>query len=79
MLHKLEDKGISKFIDLINEAHKQGIIKNHHKDKLNVIRDFRNYVHIHKEVDKSFELTEGITQLSRECCTSIIEQFRQSI
>lgn len=66
---------IPNLIGLIERAHRDGLLKDSLKDKLNVIRDFRNYVHIHKELSESFDFSPGLVQLSREVCDSLIGIF----
>ncbi|EKE05231.1 MAG: hypothetical protein ACD_19C00391G0001 [uncultured bacterium] len=63
--------------DLIEEGSKQKLIKDHEKDKLNVIRGFRNYVHIYREYVDKYPLTQGLAQLTREVCEELIKEFNK--
>jgi hypothetical protein len=61
------------FNELINMAYSKGIIKGHIKDKLHVIRDFRNYVHVSYEISNNFKLSNGLVEFSREACDAILK------
>jgi len=62
-----------KFATLIEKSYEKGLITEPNRNKLNVIRDFRNYVHINREVLGDFELTDGIAQLAQETCESVLK------
>jgi len=61
------------FVTLIEEAYKKKLITESNRNKLNVIRDFRNYVHINRELLGDFTLTDGVAQLAQETCQSVLK------
>lgn len=78
LIYKLKVDANTNFSDLIKRAEEKGLIKDHLITKLNLLRDFRNYVHLHKELSQNFSLTEGLATLSMEICDSIIEILKKS-
>ncbi len=66
------------FEKLIDGAREQGLIKQGDADRMQMMRHFRNYVHIYKEVSENFTLNNGITETARELCNSVIETLRNT-
>jgi len=64
------------FADLIDQSFTQNFISESNKNKLRVLRDFRNYVHLLLESKGEFELTIGISQLAKETCESVIKGLK---
>lgn len=69
---KMDD---TNFATLIEESYKKDFVTESNKNKLNVIRDFRNYVHLNREALGDFELTDGIAQLAQETCQSVFKRL----
>ena len=61
------------FVTLIEESYKKKLITESNRNKLNVIRDFRNYIHINRELLGDFTLTDGVAQLAQETCQSVLK------
>jgi len=61
------------FASLIEYSYRKKFITESNRNKLQVIRDFRNYVHLNREAVGDFELTDGIAQLAQETCESVLK------
>lgn len=68
----------AKFEDLIDEAAEKELIRKSSASKLHTLRDFRNYVHIHKELKENFPLNDGIAQLAQKMCDSVIKELKKN-
>lgn len=68
-------KNETSFVSLIEESYRKKFITESNKNKLHVLRDFRNYVHLNREALGDFELTDGIAQLAQETCESVLKGF----
>lgn len=66
-----------KFPELIDQSLKDKIISESNRNKLQVLRDFRNYVHLTLESKGEFMLTEGISQFAKETCESVINGLKK--
>lgn len=66
------------FESLIDGAGKKKIIEEISVHRLHTLRDFRNYIHLHRELKHDFELTIGIAQLAQETCISVVGELRES-
>lgn len=66
------------FENLINKAGEKKIIDDSSIHKLHTLRDFRNYIHLHRELKRDFELTNGIAQLAQETCILVVNELRES-
>lgn len=75
--YKINKDEKEKFIDLIEEAMQSKLIKQEQASHMNTIRDFRNYVHVYKEISADLEIfNAGIAQLCRQLCDSIINTLK---
>ena len=45
--------------------------------KIHIIRDLRNYVHLHKELLEDGEINEHWAKTAADICESIIKRFRE--
>lgn len=66
------------FEHLIDKAGEKKIIEGISVHRLHTLRDFRNYIHLHRELEHDFELTIGIAQLAQETCISVVGELRES-
>lgn len=66
-----------RFPELIDQCLKEGYISESNRNKLQVLRDFRNYVHLILESKGEFTMTEGISQFAKETCESVIKELRR--
>ncbi len=71
---KREDLDFSKLID---QSLEQKFVSESNRNKLQVLRDFRNYVHLTLESRDEFQLTEGISQFAKETCESVINGLKK--
>ncbi len=77
--YKIDKKGTEDFVKLIEKALQLKLIKSEQANHMNTVRDFRNYVHIYKEVSADLEIiNEGIAKLCRQLCDSIIATLKNS-
>ena len=77
MRYKIDRDKEEKFEKLIEKASQLQLIKREQASHMQTIRDFRNYVHIYKEISADLEIiNEGITKLCRQLCDSIIETLK---
>lgn len=74
--HRL--KKDDKFENLIDKAGEKKIIEEISVHRLHTLRDFRNYIHLHRELKHDFKLTIGIAQLAQETCISVAGELRES-
>jgi hypothetical protein len=65
------------FSELIDQALKEEFISESNRDKLQVLRDFRNYVHPNLELKRKFTLTEGTSIFAKETCESVINELKK--
>jgi hypothetical protein len=73
VLSYVTKKNKDDFIILIDESYNKKFITESNRYKLQVLRDFRNYVHLSREAIGDFELTNGIAQLAQETCESVLK------
>jgi hypothetical protein len=66
------------YSDLITEGKVKNIIEPPLARKIEFIRDFRNYVHIHLEKKEDFEPNEEIASFASEVCQSLIKRAKKS-
>ncbi len=75
--YKIDESKQEEFITLIENALKLELIRQEQANHMQTIRDFRNYVHIYKEKLADLEIiNQGIAQLSRQLCDSIINTLK---
>ncbi len=75
--YKIDKDKEEKFEKLIEKASQLQLIKREQASHMQTVRDFRNYVHIYKEISADLEIiNEGITKLCRQLCDSIIETLK---
>ena len=75
--YKIDENKQEEFISLIEKALELKLIREEQANHMHTIRDFRNYVHIYKEMSADLEIiNEGIAQLSRQLCDSIIKTLK---
>lgn len=65
-----------KFSELIDQALRNKIISESNRNRLQVLRDFRNYVHLTLESKGEFTLTEGISLFAKETCESVMNELK---
>jgi hypothetical protein len=66
-----------KFYNVIDIAYKDKEISENEMHKIHIIRDLRNYVHIHKELAGNGEINEHWANTAADICESIIKRFRK--
>lgn len=64
-----------KFYNAINIAYKNGDISEIENHKIHIIRDLRNFVHLHKELLEGGEINEHWAKTAADICESIIKRF----
>ncbi|MEK7606097.1 MAG: DUF4145 domain-containing protein [Patescibacteria group bacterium] len=64
------------FNDALEIAHKNGYLSDMENHKIHIIRDLRNYVHLHKELSEgNGEISEHWAKTAADICESIIRNF----
>ena len=77
--YKINKNKQEEFIDLIEKALQMKIISQIQASHMHTVRDFRNYVHIYKELSADLEIiNEGIAKLCRQLCDSIMETLKDT-
>ncbi len=77
LLYKLKIENLD-FSQLITKAQENKLIGVANASKLNVLRDFRNYIHIKKELKSDYNLTKGTAEFAKEICESVFAEITQS-
>jgi hypothetical protein len=71
--YKINKDKQEEFIDLIEKALQMKLISPTQASHMHTVRDFRNYIHIYKELSADLEIiNEGIAKLCRQLCDSIM-------
>ena len=65
------------FHNALEIAHKNVDISEMENHKIHIIRDLRNYVHLHKELAEDAEINEHWANTAADICESIIKRFRK--
>jgi hypothetical protein len=68
-----------KLVNMVEVAHELGWISKSAKDVGNVLRDFRNYVHPHKEHTDGVVITDDDASIFWEVCKTISKQILGSV
>lgn len=63
------------FYDAIKIAYEKGHISEMENHEINIIRDLRNFVHLHKELSGNREPGEHWAKTAADICESIIKRF----
>lgn len=63
------------YYDAIDIAYKKGGISEKEYHKIHIIRDLRNFVHLHKELSEGAEIDESWAKTFADICESIIKRF----
>lgn len=75
--YKINKDKQEEFIFFIEEALQTKLISQTQASHMHTVRDFRNYVHIYKEMSADLEIfNEGIAKLCRQLCDSIMETLK---
>lgn len=75
--YKINESKEEDFLDLIKEALERKLISREQANHMHTIRDFRNYVHVYKEISADLEIiNEGIAKLSRQLCDSVLKTLK---
>ncbi|MFH1192108.1 MAG: MucR family transcriptional regulator [bacterium] len=72
----IDKTGGKKFEEAIEEALTKKIITKNNYHKINIIRDLRNYVHLHKELKEKTEINSDWARTFADICESIIKHFK---
>ncbi|MFH1956269.1 MAG: hypothetical protein ABIJ28_01310 [Patescibacteria group bacterium] len=63
------------FYDVVEIAYKNGDIPAKVYHQISIVRDLRNFVHLHKELSESGEINEYWAKTFADICESIIKRF----
>ncbi len=75
--YKIDKNKHDEFKKLIKKASDRNLISQIQASHMQTVRDFRNYVHIYKEISADLEIiNEGIAKLCRQLCDSIIKTLK---
>ncbi len=72
----IEMTGAKKFEKAIDKALSKKIILKDQYYKINFIRDLRNYIHLHKELNEKIKISDHLAKTLAEICESIIKYFK---
>ncbi len=67
--------GKIKFDEAIDEALRKNIIRKNQSNEIHVVRNWRNYVHLHKELKEEIKISDYWAKALAEFCESIIKYF----
>lgn len=65
------------FYNALEVAYKSRDISEKEYHKIHIIRDLRNFVHLHKELSEGSEINEYWARAFADICVSIIKRFRK--
>ena len=65
------------FANALELAWKKKIISEQDYHKIHIVRDLRNYVHLHKELEEKKEINEYWAKTFSDICESIIQRFKK--
>lgn len=65
------------FYGALENAYKNGDISEKEYHKIHIIRDLRNFVHLHKELAEGEEINEYRAKTFADICESIIKRFKR--
>lgn len=65
------------FNNSLKIAYEKGIITEIESHKIHIIRDLRNFVHLHKELSEDSEIDEHWAKTAAAICESIIKRFNK--
>lgn len=65
------------FYNATEMAYKNKDISEIENHKINIIRDLRNFVHLHKELSENGEINEHWAKTAADICESIIKRFKK--
>ena len=65
------------FANALELAWKKKIISEQDYHKIHIVRDLRNYVHLHKELEERREINEYWARTFSDICESIIKRFKK--
>ena len=65
------------FVDALELARKKKIISEQDYHKIHIVRDLRNYVHLHKELKEKKDINEYWARTFSDICESIIKRFKK--
>lgn len=67
------------FFNALESAFKKGIITDKEYHKIHIIRDLRNFVHLHKELSEKEEINEYWAKTFAEMCEFIIKRLNSDL
>jgi len=75
-----ENTGIKNFKSALNKALSNGIISETEFHQIHVVRDFRNFVHLHKELSEGGRrvISDNWAKTLSDICESLIRRFRKA-
>jgi len=76
-MHPAKDKNGIKFKKVIDWAKEQKAITESDYHKVHVIRNLRNYIHIHLELKDKPEIDENWAKVFARVCESVIKHFKK--
>lgn len=66
------------FQEALEKSYKKELISEKEYHKIHMVRDLRNFVHLHKELSEGEEINEYWSKTFADICESIIKRFRSS-
>jgi len=70
-------KGKRTFSEALESAYKNKVIPEQDYHKIHIVRDLRNYVHLHKELKEKKDINEYWARTFSDICESIIKKFKK--
>jgi hypothetical protein len=65
------------FVEALELGWKNNIISEQDYHKIHIVRDLRNYVHLHKELKEKKDINEYWAKTFSDICESIIKRFKK--
>lgn len=73
----IENTGTKSFNSALEKSLKNKLISQKEFYKIQIVRDLRNFVHIHKELSEGGEINEYWARTFSDICESIIKRFKK--
>ncbi|MDP3986181.1 MAG: hypothetical protein Q8P77_02020 [Candidatus Veblenbacteria bacterium] len=65
------------FYRALETSYREGVISEKQYHQIHMVRDLRNFVHLHKELSEDSEINEYWARTFADICESIIKRFRR--
>jgi len=77
LIEKLQSKEVTTFAQALERAKAKSIVSEQDYHKIHIVKDLRNYVHLHKELKENRDINEYWAKTFADICESIIKRFQK--